>query len=698
MRHVVLLLFALQSYFITNAQNRNWSEHVEIVRDSFGVPHIFGEKDEDVGYGLAWATCEDDFKTLQWGLLAGKGMAGRSLGKDGAVIDYAVQLLRVRQTVDERYETDLSPKVRSLLDAFAAAVNRYAALHPEEVLVKKAFPASPKDIVAGYMLSFSLLSGVDKPLKQIVNGTVPTVTFGESGKGSNGLAMNSRITKDGSVFLDINSHQPLEGPLSWYEIHLHSNEGWNIMGGTFHGGCTVFHGANEFLGWAHTVNDMDPVDVFQLQPDPKKKDHYLIDGISYPLEKGKAKLAVNLSKKGTFILHLSKPIYWSKYGATIKTKRGWFSIQLGATTNVRTIEQYYRMNKSRNYSEFRKAYDIQGAAMMTTIYADRYDTIWCLSNGLLPYRNKAFDWKSTLPGNTSATFWNGFHPVSDLPQVLNPKCGYVFNANNSAFDCTAPAENPKPENYDPTMGYGTDPTNRSLRMHEMMKAHTRFDWNDFLNLKYDEHYAQELHFWKKFDINDIFELKTNDYAALTPSLNAFQRWKMERAATETDTNFPVVYKTLWYLYNNCPDEKAHLYATDLNAKKQFYAQCIERAQNELQRDFGRINISLGELQRHTRSNVNIPVGGGPDVWRAAYPQDFKEGRWRTFLGESYIMLVRFTNQGVEVNTVSPYGASNKPNSKHYTDQMSLYAHKQTKRMTFDTAEIYRKAEAIYHPK
>lgn len=271
MRPSLLLSFLLLSYFSFSQTPRDFRQHVEIVRDSFGVPHIFGELDEDVGYGLGFATCEDDFKTLQWGMLAGRAMAGRSLGKEGAVIDFAVQLLRVRELVAERYEKDLSPKTRAVIEAFTAGVNRYAALHPEEVLVKKAFPGTSKDVVAGYVLSFALLSGIQGPLQAIVDGKQPQLSFGESGKGSNGLAINSSMTKDGAVYLDINSHQPLEGPLSWYEIHLHSNEGWNAIGGTFHGGCTVFHGVNENLGWAHTVNNFDPIDVYQLQPDPKKK-------------------------------------------------------------------------------------------------------------------------------------------------------------------------------------------------------------------------------------------------------------------------------------------------------------------------------------------------------------------------------------------------------------------------------------------
>ena len=689
---VVLLFCSMGAY-----AQRDYKQYVEIVRDSFGVPHIFGKTDADVGYGLGWATCEDDFKTLQWMLLAGKKMAGRNIGKDGAVIDYAVNLLRVRELVEERYDKDLSPHVREIIEAMTAAVNKYASLHPEEVLVKKAFPSSPKDVVAGYVLAESLLSGVDGPLKSIVNGKQPTVPFAESGKGSNGIAFNSSKTKDGNVYLDINSHQPLEGPLSWYEIHLCSEEGWNVMGGTFHGGVTVFHGVNENLGWAHTVNNFDAVDVFQLQADPKKKGHYLFDGVSYPLETKLAWLHVNLAKKGKFILPVSKRVWWSKYGATLVTKNGIFAIRLGATTNVKTIEQYFRMNKAHNYTEFRQALDLQGAAMMTTVYGDRFDTIYCLSNGLLPMRTPGYNWRSTVPGNTSKTLWTTFHPESDLPQVLNPKSGYVFNFNNSAFDCTAPADDPKPADYDPTMGYTLNPTSRSLRFNELIKKYDKIDWNDFLTIKYDEHYGRSFHFFKDFTVDELFKLDASKHTEVSDMIQCFNTWDADRNAAVTDTNFAAVYKTLWNLYNDSNDSMVHLFQNNVAAKQDFICQCVLKAKTDLVRDFGKINIQLGDLQRHQRGTVDIPVGGGPDMIRAAYPQPAKNGRFHVFVGDSYIMLVKFTKDGPEIHTVSPYGASNKPNSPHYTDQMKMYTNKQTKPMTLNKAEVYKKAEKIYHP-
>ncbi len=690
------LLALLALGFLTFAQ-RDYAANVEIVRDSFGVPHIFGKTDADVAYGLGWATCEDDFETLQWSLLAGKHMMARWKDKDGAVIDFAGQLLGVDRIVEAQYHT-LSPDVREYIEAMCQAVNKYAELHPEEVIIKKAFPATGKDVVTSYMLSYALLSGVDGPLRRIFEGKETPADMRTAGKGSNALAANSKFTKDGNTYLDINSHQPLEGPLSWYEIHLASEQGLNIHGGTFHGGVTVFHGVNENLGWAHTVNELDLVDVFQLELDPKKKNHYIVDGKSIKLETYKAKLHVNLSKKGKFILPVTKKYWNSIYGPTLVTKKGAFSIRLGAIQTCKTIEQYFRMNKARNFTEWRAALDTQAAAMMTFIYADRFDTIYSLSNGMVPKRAEGYNWRSTVPGNTEKTLWKEFHNTKELPQVLNPECGYVFNTNNSAFHTTCETENPKPENFDEKMGYKLTETNRSRRFYEMIKDYDKIDWNDFLKIKYDNKFPQKITMpLRNIDITDFTELDENNYPDIKDIIVALK--KFDRTTEANDTLMGLYLKSFWSLFNELGNEELEKKCIeDKQFRHDMYAKHLRIGRDQLLKDFGRIFVPYGEVFVHHRGDIELPVSGGPDQWRAMYPDPHKNGKFRVFVGESFICLVKFTKAGPEIRTISPYGASNKPSSKHYTDQMNLYINQQTKPMTLDKAHWYKNAEAIYRPK
>ncbi len=281
---------------------------IDIVRDKFGVPHIFGKTDPEVAYGLAWAASEDDFATIQQSLMAGKAMLAAYKGKEGAQIDYIIHLLRIPELVEEKYESDLSPAFKRLLEGYCAGINAYAAKHPKEVLLKKAFPVTPKDMIQYSVLQLCVLSGADGALSSIFGGKVPLIESFKTA-GSNAFAFNSKKTKDGDVYLDINAHQPLEGPVAFYEAHLCSEEGWNILGANFPGAPCILHGANEYLGWAHTVNNPDKLDIYQLEINPANKLQYRFDGNWETLEEKNAKLNVKVSG---IRININKKVYWSK--------------------------------------------------------------------------------------------------------------------------------------------------------------------------------------------------------------------------------------------------------------------------------------------------------------------------------------------------------------------------------------------------
>jgi acyl-homoserine-lactone acylase len=203
------LLFTCVLFFISSSifAQVNPNYHVEIVRDSFGVPHIFGKTDADCSYGLVYAACEDDYTTVQWGLLLARGKLGLTMGIEGAKIDYAVQLLGVPDFIEKHYN-DLSPETRKLLEAGAAAGNDWAKKNPDRLFFKSLLPIRPTDFIAGYMLSMALMTGVDGAIKSVVGESMPTIEYNKDARGSNALAMNSNVTADGNVYLDCNAHQP----------------------------------------------------------------------------------------------------------------------------------------------------------------------------------------------------------------------------------------------------------------------------------------------------------------------------------------------------------------------------------------------------------------------------------------------------------------------------------------------------------
>ena len=165
-----LLLF-LASLLLNSGCNyvhrpSNWNTtQVEIARDEFGVPHIFGITDADVAYGLAWAHAEDDFQTIQMTVLAGKGLAGRVFGEQGAAIDFFVNLLETREIAKEKYEESFSPEFKKVLEGYAAGLNDFAFAHPEEILYQAAFPITPTEIISAYILSLAQMSGADRAVQ-----------------------------------------------------------------------------------------------------------------------------------------------------------------------------------------------------------------------------------------------------------------------------------------------------------------------------------------------------------------------------------------------------------------------------------------------------------------------------------------------------------------------------------------------------
>ena len=704
MRKALLLCFLFLSFFRLSAQvNPNY--HVEIVRDSFGVPHIFGKTDADVAYGLIYAACEDDFSTVQWGLLLARGKLGLLMGVEGAKIDYAVQLLGVPDFINDRYTKDLTPEFRKLLEAGAAAGNDFCKRYPDRIVSKKLLPIRPQDFIAGYMLSMALMTGVDGAIKSIVGNSVPSIEYNKDARGSNALAMNSRLTADGNVYLDVNAHQPLQGPMSWYEAHLCSEEGWNTIGACFHGAVSIFHGVNENLGWAHTTNYFDAIDIYQLEMDPKKKNNYLVDGVSYPLQSSHAKLTVNLAKnrdKHKFILTIGKKKWWSMYGATYKNDKGYFSIRLAANMTIRSVEQWYRMNKAKNYTEFRNILNMQGIVNQFITYADRNDTIYCVSNGAMPIRPEGYNWKSTVPGNTKKTLWTTFLPHDSLPHVLNPKCGYVFNTNNTSYTMTDSSENPPLLACQKNVGFEMNPTNRSLRLYEMMKEFKgrKLTWDDFLTIKYDHHYPQRVTApFKHFEIEELFDMKPADYPEIADALGVLKNWTQHREGVIADTNATLLYKFLYGSYFSINDSMDMLFSRDRGAKIKYFAQGLKKAKDEMMADYGKLNIPLGDFQRHVRGDISLPTNGGPDMWNAKYGNPYTKGKIAINAGESYILLARFPKDGSlpKIRTIACYGSSNTPGSKHYTDQMQLYVHEQTKEESLSKAWAYSHAERVYKP-
>ncbi|MEP7144632.1 MAG: penicillin acylase family protein [Ferruginibacter sp.] len=658
--------------------------NITIARDSFGVPHIFAPTDAEVAYGLAWAHAEDDFNTLQLVVLSGKAKLGSALGKKGAEADYVVNLLRCRQLVDEQWNT-LSPDFVALVKGYVQGLNDYASTHPGEIKYKKAFPFDEKEYLTATVFSLSIFCGVDNTLPEILGGTVGTLP-GFSSQGSNAFAFHPSKTTTGEAFLAINAHQPVEGPTAFYEAHVQSEQGWNMLGGLFPGGCLIFHGTNENLGWAHTVNNPDKIDVYQLQINPADNNQYKFDGQWLNLEIKKARLKI----KGIPVT-VSKKVFWSKYGATVKTKQGVFSMRLPASMDCKALEEWYRMNKARNFTEFYQALSMTSLPMFNIVYADRFDTIFYISNAKLPIRNPdpQYKWKKILPGNTSATLWTQFKPVTALPQYINPGSGYLFNTNHSPFLATEKKFNLDPKNYDPNDGFERFSNNRSQRVTELVNAIDKIDYEYFKRIKFDRQYPHQLQF--PYGIDSMLHfLIPADYPLLKDVITHLQLW--DNKAIKTSKGAAVFL----LLYDYFSKKLGGSPAREVTITESVDA--LKYITDYMLKNFGTVDLTLGDIQKLVRGNDARPADGLPDILAAAYTEPYINGMRKITVGDAYICFVRYPKKGLPIiESINTFGASQHPDSPHYKDQMEMFQNQQTKHMTLDKKEILQNAERIYHP-
>ena len=682
MRYRFVVLFTLVLGIVHGQVN---PEDVEIIRDSYGVPHIYGKTDADTAYGLAWAHAEDDFVTIQKAYLAGNGMLSRWNGKQGVGADFIAQFIQSEHTVARLYHT-LSDEFIAVLQGYADGLNSFAKHNPDEVLLPSLFPITPKKLLIYSQLQLFLSNEGDRFVEAIVSNRVAPYKnpVEEHIRGSNLIALSSIKTGTNESFLAINTHQPLEGPTSWYEAHLVSEEGTNIIGATFPGAPCILTGANEYLGWTHTVNYPDKADLFQLEM--KNRTTYLVDGDTHQLVKKKAKMYVRFLGMR---IALSKVFYESIYGPTLKNKTGVFAVRTPSTTNINALEQWWRMNKARSFSEFYSYLEWNALPGYNIGYADRNDTIFYISNGKIPKRDSSYDWRKVVPGNTKKTLWNSYYTTQELPQVIAPKSGYVYNANHSPFFSTAPDENPNPDVFAKEMNFETYNNNRSTRLFDLLSEKDILTYEDFKQVKYDHSLPTPLNY-NFVDFNDIFEMNPDNYPDVADLLMDIQNWDRVASADSYGAGaFAVLYYSLGKYYSKLGPSKVF--------NKLLIYTCLKDAKKHLLKHFKTTSIRLGDFQKLVRGDKELPIFGLPDVVTAMRGYAQKNGTIKINHGESYIALIRFGKNKTSVASIISYGSSNRPDSPHYSDQMEMYRSFETKPMHFDRENVIKNARRIYHP-
>ena len=674
---------------------------VEILRDKLGIPHVYGKKDVDTAFGLGYVQSEDDFSTLQSVVLATRGTLASEVGYGAAKTDFVVAFMGVWDTVNARFDTEVPMHIQQIAQAYADGINLYAAQNMHKVS-RYLLPVSAKDVVAGFTFKNPMFYGFDQILGELVSPSKPremaqAVAEGQATIfswqeqqhipiGSQGIAISAERSEDGFTHLLINSHQPLRGPVAWYEVRLHSEEGWDMVGSTFPGAPVIVHGHNQHLGWANTVNKPDLVDIYQLTINPQNERQYWLDEQWVDFEIRTANILVKLF--GPIRWTFAREIKISQHGPVMETEQGAFAVRWAGMNEVRILEFMFTANKATNKDEFEAALALNAMPSINFVYADKEGNIAHYYNAKFPKRPEGWEWQKILPGNRSDLIWQAYHPFSMMPKTVNPQSGLVYNANNPPWFSTDGNDDANPLLFPSSMGIETFVTNRALQIEALLGGQEKISLSRFKATKYDLHYH--------VDSNQIIQLKAwlgeQSETLLSDSqkeaLSALKNWNLSTHKDNTEAALAVL--------TMAPIQKgrgALVPSADIT-------KAFTQAVADLTYYHGSVKVPYGQVFRLKQGTKNLPISGGPDILRAVYGGEFNsQGQIENIAGDGFMMFVAWDKNGlVNSEAIHQYGSATlDQDSAHFTDQMEMFVAHQERKVLLDKSQVEAVITRRYKP-
>ena len=638
--------------------------HPTITRDAYGVPTVHGHDEPETAFGLAMAHAEDNFRTIQLVVLASRGSLGALLGETGAKSDFLWNLLDVQGAVARGYDRELSPDIRAIFTGYAEGLNAYGAAHPSEVL-PGAQNVTGRDVAAGSALTLPLFWGFDAVLGRLVDehghpcsnqqqATAETIDWG-----SNAFAVAPSRSADHHTRVILNSHQPWDGPVAWYEARVESDDGWRMRGGLFPGTPFPVVGTNGVLGWAATVNLPDLADVYRLRTDAQHNGQYFYDGQWRRFETRQIWLHVKI---GPVVVPVPKTLRFSIQGPAFKTEDGWVAVRYAGAGELRALEQFYRMGRAQNFEQWRAAMAMRAIPSFNFVYGDNSGKIAYFYNAILPHRPAGTtDWAGCVAGDTSATMWDQHDYIPNTPALIAPRSGWLYSTNGAPWSSTDASSDLRSADYPEAAPHiETYLTNRGLRAVELLSPDNTISEQQLEAAKFDVSYS--VHSRMADAIRTILSADAGHDAELASIQSVLRAWDMR----SDSGNHGAALANLMFepLYD----------ARRMRQPQPDPIITARAAAQYLSIHFHRLDPAWGDVLRLRRGKVDLPMDGANDVLRGIRWARNPDGRLNANFGDGLMMIMDWApDHTLTVRTIQQWGASGHATSPHYNDQSSLYA-------------------------
>jgi penicillin amidase len=678
------------------------AQDVTIYRDTYGVPHVFGRTNASTMFGFAYAQAEDNFWRVEQNFIYSLGRRAEVAGESGLNEDRRNRALEIPRLAKEEYER-LDPQMRAICDGFAAGFNYYLTKHPE------VHPQLLTKIEPWYTLAFIRYNYYQNGFSRDQNLWTTEFQTAEiprelkDNTGSNGWVVGPSNSESGHALLFINPHLPFFGSGQVYEGHVHSDEGWNFTGYTRFGFPFPYVGHNDNGGWVSTDNAADLEDVYlETFDDPKRPLAYKY-GTGYRLatEREEEILVKTASGMETRRVKMLK----THHGPVVAAKDGkLITLRMAKFESDGWLRQWYDMTKANSLAALKRAIAPLNMLFGNIMYADRQGNTFYIYNGAVPRRDPRFDWSKPLDGSDPATEWKGYHSMSELPQLTNPKTGWMQNCNTTPFLLTSEG-NPNPKDFPKYMVQEGD-NRRGEISRQILMSRPKFTFDEWQAAAFDTRVMAtatrlpELLTALKQPQKVSASENPEDAKRLAEASEILERWN-RRATVDS------VATTLFSLWHSRISNNRSPSQPDAQQIRAAFEEVLVR----LQQDFGTWRVAWGEYNRLQRldeskdekfsdDRPSLPVPGinGNDGAVFTFYATGEKGQKRTYgaAGASYISVVEFGPK-VRALSVHTFGASGDPKSKHFSDQAVLYSHGQFKPAWFTLSEIKANLEASYHP-